>query len=128
MFMSNCYVTSTVKSYPKWPYQEIKDAILGRTYVLSLTFIGTNRAISYNKKHRQKNYAPNVLSFPLDQKNGEILICQAVAKKQASSYNLSISGYIAYLFIHGCVHLKGYDHSDKMDKLEQTYLKRFAIS
>jgi probable rRNA maturation factor len=124
----NVSITSTIKHYPAWPYSDIAAAILGKKYELSLTFIGPSRAKKLNQTYRQKDYIPNVLSFPLDTTTGEIFICPEVAKTQAKDFNLSVEGYIAYLFIHGCVHLKGYDHGDTMDALEKKYAKKFNIT
>ncbi len=120
-------IISTIKSYPNYPYQEIKDAILGKKYELSLAFIGSQRAQKLNENYRQKSYVPNVLSFPLAENCGEIFICPEIAYKEAWEFKLSKNGYIAFLFIHGLLHLKGHDHSPKMEDLEQKYLKRFAI-
>jgi probable rRNA maturation factor len=120
-------ITSTIKSFPSFPYEKMKDEILGKKYQLSLSFIGKKRAASINTTTRQKTYSPNVLSFPLDTNVGEIFICPEAAYPEAAKFSLSREGYIAYLFIHGLLHLKGHDHGDTMDKLEQRYLKRFAI-
>ena len=122
-------ITSTVKKYPKTiPYADIATKILGTKYELSLAFVGNTRAASLNKAYRKKTYSPNVLSFPLDTYAGEVVICPAVSKREAHAYNLSEKGYIAFLFIHGCLHLKGHDHGDTMEKLERKYLKAFNIT
>ena len=126
--METLSITSTVKKYPTHDYQAIKDTILGKRYLLSLVFVGAKKAALLNQKYRNKTYSPNVLSFPLDERTGEIFICPLVAKTQAAKYNLSVDGYVAFLFIHGLLHLKGHDHSDTMDKQEQKYLTRFNIS
>ncbi|MBP6924030.1 MAG: rRNA maturation RNase YbeY [Candidatus Pacebacteria bacterium] len=126
--MTTFSTSSTITTYPKWPYETIKNTILGKQYVLSLSFVGKTRAQSFNIQYRKKDYVPNVLSFPLDAHTGEIIICPMVAKKQAKDFNLSVDGYIAYLFIHGCVHLKGHDHGDTMDRLEQKYVRQFKIT
>jgi probable rRNA maturation factor len=123
----NFSIQSTIASYPSWPYEKIKNTILGKTHSISLTFVGPTRAKQFNIQYRKKDYIPNVLSFPLDAQTGEIIICPAVAKKQAKDFDLSVDGYIAYLFIHGCVHLKGHDHGDTMDKLEQKYVRQFNV-
>ena len=125
--MSTLSISSTVKKYPKLPYGEMATEILGKKYGLSLVFIGTARATNLNKTHRKKTYAPNILSFPLDEKSGEIFICPELAKKECQKFNLTQKGYIAYLFIHGCLHLKGHDHSDTMEKQEQKFLRKFGI-
>ncbi len=123
----NFVLNSTISDYPEHPYQAIKDAILGGKYNLSTTFIGTKRAQTLNKVYRQKSYIPNVLSFPLAPDCGEIYICPEIAYPEAKDFNLSQDGYIAFLFIHGCLHLKGYDHSATMESLEKRFLKRFLI-
>jgi probable rRNA maturation factor len=113
---------------PKHPYEKMAAAILPKSYTLTLAFIGERRAQALNKAHRGKTYVPNVLSFPLDQNTGEIYIAPEVAKREAKNYDMSVDGYIGYLFIHGCLHLKGYDHGATMDKAEQKYVRRFALN
>ena len=125
--MTTFSISATTKTYPTWPYENMKNAVLGKSYLLSLSFVGPTRAQAFNQTYRKKDYIPNVLSFPLDETTGEIIICPQVAKSEAKKFNLSVDGYIAYLFIHGCVHLKGHDHGDTMDKLEQKFMRQFAI-
>ena len=121
-------ITSTIKRHPsRLPLSEIKDKILGKRYELSLVYIGKTRAHNLNKTYRQKTYVPNVLSFPLSEAAGEIFICPEVAKREAPKFNLSERGYLIYLFIHGCLHLKGHGHGDTMDTLEQKHLKLFNV-
>lgn len=121
-------INSTIKQYPKLPYDSFKDKVLGKNYQLTLVFVGPAKARSLNQQTRNKDYVPNVLSFPLDNKTGEIYITPAIAKLEAKKYNLSINGYIAYLFIHGLLHLKGLDHGDRMDNEEKRLLKLFKLS
>jgi probable rRNA maturation factor len=126
--MDTFTLSTSIKQYPDWPYALIKNTVLGKRYQLSLNFVGPAMAQRLNVQYRKKTYIPNVLSFPLDETIGEIYLCPMVAKKEAKNFNLSVDGYIAYLFIHGLVHLKGHDHGDTMDALEQKYLKKFNIS
>jgi probable rRNA maturation factor len=120
-------LVSTISHYPAFPYQKIKEAVLGTSYTLSLAFVGTKRARSLNQTYRKKSYVPNVLSFPLDATTGEIYLCPEIAYGEAKDFNLSEDGYIAFLFIHGCLHLLGHDHGHAMEDLEQRYLKQFKI-
>jgi probable rRNA maturation factor len=120
-------ITSTVKSYPRHKYVDMADKILGKRYELSLVFVGKTRAATLNKEYRKKTYSPNVLSFPLDERTGEIFICPQVAESEAAKFNLSPRGYVGFLFIHGCLHLKGLDHSDTMDKHEAKWVKHFGL-
>jgi probable rRNA maturation factor len=121
-------ISSTVAAYPTWPYAKMKTAVMGARYELSLSFVGATRAQALNMKYRKKSYVPNVLSFPLTPLVGEIVICPTVAKREAKKFNLSVDGYVAYLFIHGLVHLKGHDHGDTMEKLEKKFLRQFNVS
>lgn len=127
-YMKQVAITSTVKKYPKnIPFEEMTKKIMGARYNLSLAFIGAQRAQRLNEAYRKKSYSPNVLSFPLDAHNGEIFICPATSDKEAKNFNLSKKGYVAFLVIHGLLHLKGYDHGDTMDKMERKYVKAFNI-
>jgi len=57
-----------------------------------------------------------------------VFICPAVTNAEAKKFKLTSTGYIAYLFIHACLHLKGLDHGTKMEQLEQKYIKQFTIT
>lgn len=118
---------TTRTAYPKHPYEDMYRDVLGSRYELSLVFIGRDRARALNKDYRGKTYVPNVLSFPIEDNLGEIYICPSVAKREAKKFDLTYKGYIAFLFIHGLYHLKGHDHSDAMEKLEQKLLKKYTI-
>lgn len=125
--METFSITATAKSYPNLPYQEIKNDILGKNYHLSVAFVGGTRAQQYNATYRGKDYTPNVLSFPLDGTTGEIFITPTIARKEAKKFDMTPDGYIGFLFVHGCLHLKGHDHSDKMDVLEQKFCKKYGL-
>lgn len=117
----------TAKTFPKLPYEDMQHAILGKTYDLTLIFVGEKRAQQLNMAHRSKTYVPNVLSFPLDESHGEIYISPKVAKRECKKFDLTYTGYVGFLFIHGLLHLKGLDHGDTMDAAEKRYMKRFDL-
>jgi probable rRNA maturation factor len=119
--------TSTIKNPPRLPVRTVAEAILGKRYDLSLVFIGPTRAKTLNETTRGKDYIPNVLSFPLHNTTGEIFICPAVAKREAKKFNLTPQGYLTYLLIHGCLHLKGFNHGAAMDKAEAKFSKQFKL-
>lgn len=120
-------ISSTIKTYPRLPYQKIAAAILGPTYDLSLVFIGRDRAKTLNQTSRGKSYVPNVLSFPLTDTAGEIYIAPTTAETESKAFDLTPRGYVGFLFIHGCLHLKGLDHGPQMEKLETQYLQQFGL-
>ena len=92
---------------------------------ISLVFAGETRARQLNKRLRNKDYTPNVLSYVVGSKTGEIIICPSVAKKQAPAYDLSYTAMVGYLFIHGLLHLKGERHSATMEEHEREILSHF---
>lgn len=120
-------VSSSARSHPKLPYGEMADAVLGKSYALSLTFVGAKRAKDLNRKHRKATYVPNVLSFPLTDTAGEIYISPVVAKREASKFHMTERGYVGFLFIHGLLHLKGHLHGATMEKVEKKYCTYFKL-
>ncbi len=125
--MADVAITATARAYPLLPYQKMKDDILGSEYRLSLVFIGASRAQSLNKQYRNKDYTPNVLSFPLTPTDGEIFITPAIAKKECGKFNLSYKGYIGFLYIHSLLHLTGLDHGTAMETAEASYLHKYKL-
>lgn len=101
----------------------LKIKILGKGFSLSVNFIPPKEAQALNKKYREKDYIPNILSFPISKKEGEIFICLSVVKKEAKNFDLTQEKFLDLLLIHGMLHLKGLEHGEKMEKLEQKYLK-----
>ena len=120
-------ISKTTKTYPRLPYEKMAATILGKNYEVSLVFLGEQRAQTLNKTTRNKPYHPNVLPLPLTTAVGEIYLTPQVAKREAKQHSLSYTQYIGYLFIHGCLHLKGLDHGARMDTLEAKYCKQFKI-
>lgn len=120
------HLSNTTKSRPSIPFAKIKDDILGQDYQLSLSLVGEKRAREINRRSRQKTYAPNVLSFPLSGKAGEIYLTPQVAKREAPNFNHSFKHHLTFLYIHGLLHLKGLDHGPRMERLEEQYLAKYA--
>ena len=89
---------------------------------------------SLNKEFRQKDKATDVLSFPLENMPGmplgSIVISIDTAKKGAIEFNHSIEDEIKLLFIHGLLHLLGYDHeidNGEMRKKEKEIINKFNL-
>ena len=109
------------------PFVEFKEKILGKKYELALTIVGKKKIHLLNKKYRKVDSPTDILSFPLEKESGEIFICQEIAKKKAIKFERLYNNFLPFLFIHGLVHLKGYDHSEEMEKEEIKYRKFFNI-
>jgi len=121
-------IKKTVKSKPPGlPFLAIKKEVLGGAYDLSLVFVGNALSRKLNGKYRGKDKPANILSFPLDKNEGEIFINPREAKKDAPRFKKSYNTFIGFLFIHGCLHLKGLKHGKKMDAEEKRLCKRFGF-
>ena len=98
---------------PRLPFDRAKEMILGKNYELSLVFMGDSLARKLNKIYRDKDKPANVLSFALDKHLGEIFINLAKVKTDTQ---------LALLLIHALLHLKGLQHSSKMESEERKFL------
>lgn len=112
---------------PRLPFVKIKEDVLGKEYELSLVFIGSTRSKTLNKRYRGKNYPANVLSFPLSDEAGEIFIDLKEAKKHHNEFDVTSDGFVGLLFIHGLLHLEGFEHSSNMEYKEEKMRKKFDI-
>jgi probable rRNA maturation factor len=88
--------------------------------VISLALVDELTSRQLNQKFAGNDYATDVLSFNYfegesdipskDDVLGEIVICLAVAERQASEHDNSLEAELIMLFVHGVLHLLGYDH------------------
>lgn len=110
---------------PEAPYLAMKEKILGKKYDLTIVFCTPQESQERNNTYREKDYATNILSFPLSDSEGEIYISLSVVRKGAKEFDMSYPKFLHLLLAHGMLHLKGLDHGSTMEGLEDTYLKQF---
>lgn len=78
---------------------------------LGIVLIEKQNMRELNKKYRKKNKITDVLSFAGDDDFlGDIVLCSSQVQKQAKEHKLDPSEELAYLVLHGLLHLLGYDH------------------
>ena len=122
-----CTIKNTTKGkLPRLPFASIKNKILGENYELGLSLLTPAKQKAINLKYRGKNETTNILSFPLSKTSGEITIDLVKVKRDAPLFMMSYSKFFKYLFIHGLLHLKGFEHSSIMEKEEKRYLRIFS--
>ena len=102
-------------------FEKIKNDILGKKYELSIALVSEKKSREINKKYRKKDKPTNILSFSLTKNSGEIILCPAVIKKEIKKFKRTYPKLVGFLVIHGMLHLKDYEHSSTMEKLEQKY-------
>jgi len=112
---------------PSLPFEAMKEKVLGAKYELSLVFTDSRQMKKLNTIYRNLEVPTDILSFPLSKTTGEIYICPSESRKMMKDFGRTYDNFIAFLFIHGLVHLKGFDHGTKMEKVEKKFRKMFKI-
>ena len=102
----------------------IKNEILGEKYDLSIAFVSERKSREINKRYRNKDKSTNILSFPLSKTEGEMLLCPALIKRETKKFGKNFKELLEFLVIHGMLHLKGMEHSSRMEIEEEKYLSR----
>lgn len=100
---------------------------MGKAYDLSVAIVSKEKIRKLNKQYRGKDEPTDILSFPLDPSSGEIYINIDMTKKKAGEFGRTYENYLAFLFIHGLVHLKGYEHGGTMESIEAKYHRVFGV-
>ncbi|WP_341833679.1 rRNA maturation RNase YbeY [Candidatus Phytoplasma asteris] len=87
--------------------------------IMHLIFVTNEKIQELNSFYRQKNYPTDVLSFHNDltffagledNSLGDVFISFPKAQEQAKAFKHSLEREIAFLAVHGFLHLKGYQH------------------
>ncbi|MDX1669226.1 MAG: rRNA maturation RNase YbeY, partial [Limnobacter sp.] len=115
---------------------------------LTIRFVGPIEGRALNKDYRGKDYATNVLTFPVDffdltleddQNNAmptfisDIVICTEVIEKEAKEQGKDTLHHLAHMIVHGCLHAQGFVHEGDeeavaMETREIEILKQFGIN
>jgi len=103
----------------------IKKDILGNDYSLSIARVNEKQSRFLNKKYRSIDKPTNILSFALRKDMGEIVLCPAVIKREAKNFDRTFEQFMGFLVIHGMLHLKGHEHSSRMEKAEEKYDQKY---
>jgi len=112
---------------------EIADALTGRDLELILCDDETIREL--NRIHRGKDRPTDVLSFPLEgelphQPLGSIVISVDRIREVAAELGHDPSQELALLFLHGLLHLLGYDHESDQGEMraeEERLIREFGL-
>jgi probable rRNA maturation factor len=87
-----------------------------------------------NKEYRSKDYPTDVLSFPYEDMPfaplGSIVISKNFVEEKSQEFGHNIQDEFSLLFIHGLLHLLGYDHevdNGEMREKETKLIKKFSL-
>lgn len=80
---------------------------------LTIRIVDEEEGRQLNAAYRGRDYATNVLTFPLTEEPmlmGDIVICAPVVAKEAVEQGKPPLAHYAHMTVHGVLHLHGYDH------------------
>ncbi|KKO51521.1 rRNA maturation RNase YbeY [Paenibacillus sp. DMB20] len=123
---------------------------------VDLTFVNDAQIHELNKEYRGIDRPTDVLSFALNEETdeelqiiyeldeaedmtdvpdmlGDIIISVPRAKLQSEEYGHSLERELGFLFVHGFLHLLGYDHQDEASEAEmmgkqETVLEKVGLT
>lgn len=89
-----------------------------------------------NAGYRGKDYATNVLTFPLTEEPllmGDIVICAPVVAREAAEQGKPLLAHYAHMTVHGVLHLHGYDHevdaqAELMEAMEIAVMQKLGFA
>lgn len=117
----------TKAKLPRLAFADMKDAILGPNYTLDFSIVDTETIHHLNRTTRGIDAPTDILSFPLSDTEGEIYLNPEYTEIEAKKFNRDYDNFVGFLFIHGLVHLKGFDHGSTMERIEAKFRKQFGI-
>ena len=94
-------------------FKQWASAALEEDAEVALRIVGEAEGRELNRDYRGKDYATNVLTFPLTDDPilmGDIVLCHTVVEKEALEQNKLLEAHYAHLVVHGMLHMQGYDH------------------
>lgn len=115
-------------------------ALAGREAEFSVRIVDEAEARRFNRAWRQKDYASNVLSFPVGDPLpyapallGDLVICAPVVAREARQQGKESLAHWAHILIHGILHLCGHDHAlagalSAMEREEIRILRRLGYA
>ena len=118
--------------------EEIAQALSTKEVELIITDDQTMQTL--NAEHRDKNTVTDVLSFPMDapfteqsvydMPLGSIIIAESFVKDKAAEHGHTMQDELSLLFIHGMLHLLGFDHENdegEMRAREKELIEQFDL-
>jgi probable rRNA maturation factor len=89
---------------------------------IGILFVDDREIRELNEQYLKRDRPTNVISFPMAQGEfseinpqllGDVVISVEAAIREARESGLSLEEEIAFLLIHGILHLLGYDHNGR---------------
>ncbi|HYG13323.1 MAG TPA: rRNA maturation RNase YbeY [Methylophilaceae bacterium] len=98
---------------------------------IALRVVDEDEGRMLNRDYRGKDYATNVLTFPLAEKPllmGDIVLCAPVVAREAEAQQKPLLAHYAHLTVHGVLHLQGYDHETEAEAVQMESMETEIIT
>ncbi|GLQ47096.1 endoribonuclease YbeY [Dyella lipolytica] len=122
-------------SFRRWVDAALAGARRRKAAELAIRIVGTREGRTLNRDYRGKDYATNVLSFPVELPPGvslpllgDIAICAPVVAREAAEQGKPVAYHWAHLTVHGVLHLIGYDHIAEADAVRMEALETRVLA
>lgn len=122
-------------SFRRWVAAALTQARRKQPAELAIRIVGAREGRALNLRYRDKDYATNVLSFPVELPPGiaapligDLVICAPVVAREAREQGKPARDHYAHLCIHGVLHLLGYDHLVERDAVVMEALEIRALA
>src|SRR5207244_3590366 len=97
--MSRFTMTNETRaSIPRASFRSMKEAVLGKGYELTVTFIPAGKMRKLNKIFRDIDKPTDILSFPLSKNEGEIYITPSETRREAKNFDRKYENFMSFLF------------------------------
>lgn len=108
----------------------------GRHAELAIRVVGKRESRRLNAHWRGKDYATNVLSFPVEGLSpvvrprplGDLLICAPLVAAEASEQGKTQAAHWAHMVVHGVLHLLGHDHEQDAEAVRMERMERRILA
>ena len=127
---NDLFINKVLKSFPK------KYQFNGKKVILTVLLSNNKKIKQLNKKFRKKDKPTDILSFPFGKKIsknidylGDIIISYDFINKPNSLNIFQFKDKLAKIFIHGFLHLVGFDHIkvSEFKKMNKEELKIYNL-
>ena len=127
---TDLFINKILKSFPK------KYQFNGKKVILTVLLSNNKKIKQLNKKFRKKDKPTDILSFPFGKKIsksivylGDIIISYDFINKPKSLNISQFKDKLAKIFIHGFLHLVGFDHIkvSEFKKMNKEELKIYNL-
>ncbi len=123
------------QSFRRWVSAALAVAGHGGAVELSIRLVGAREGRALNRRYRGRDYATNVLSFPVELPDGfttpllgDIALCAPVLAGEARAQGKTLRQHAAHLTIHGVLHLLGHDHQHARETAAMEALETDALA